>query len=134
VESEFRSFSGPLPHPEILQRYNDIHPGAAERIIRMAEEQGAHRRHLEKTAISAHAFTERLGPILGFIVAMTAVVGGIWLLSKGLRIEGLTSILGTVAALAGVFIYGKSQQTKELQSKTDNPAPSKNSAKRRRKK
>ena len=32
-------FSGPLPHPEILAKYEDILPGAATRILEMAEEQ-----------------------------------------------------------------------------------------------
>jgi uncharacterized membrane protein len=32
-------FSGPLPPPEALAKYNDILPGAADRIITMAEHQ-----------------------------------------------------------------------------------------------
>ena len=49
----FRSFSGPLPPPEILERFNDVGPGAAERIIKMAEEQFAHRVYLEKNVIGS---------------------------------------------------------------------------------
>jgi len=32
------SFSGPLPPPEILEKYNQVVPGLAERIITMAEQ------------------------------------------------------------------------------------------------
>jgi uncharacterized membrane protein len=32
-------FSGPIPHPNILESYNRILPGAAERILSMAEEE-----------------------------------------------------------------------------------------------
>jgi uncharacterized membrane protein len=46
-----RHFSGPLPPPEILAQYNEIVPGAAERILKMAEEQSAHRRGLEDKTI-----------------------------------------------------------------------------------
>src|SRR5436309_567075 len=113
------AFSGPLPHPSVLEHYDKIYPGAAERIIRMAELQGEHRRHLEKVTIEANAFTQKLGPILGFILAMTAVLGGIWLISKGLKAEGLTSVLVPLASLVGVFIYGKHRQYKELESKRD---------------
>lgn len=127
-----RQFSGPLPPPEILDHYNQIHPGAAERIICMAEQQGDHRRHLEKVTIEANAFSEKLGPILGFILAMTVVVGGIWLISKGLKAEGLAAVLAAVAAPVGVFVYGKSQQKKELESKRDDSPPKKSKRRRRR--
>ncbi len=46
-------FSGPLPHPDILQRFNDIVPGAAERILKMAEGQFEHRTALEKKVIES---------------------------------------------------------------------------------
>jgi uncharacterized membrane protein len=36
-------FSGPIPHPNILESYNRILPGAAERILSMAEEEQKHR-------------------------------------------------------------------------------------------
>lgn len=36
-------FSGPLPPPQILGQYDEVLPGAAERILRMAEKQQDHR-------------------------------------------------------------------------------------------
>jgi len=39
-----QQFSGPVPHPQILQGYDQIIPGAAERILRMAEEDAEHQR------------------------------------------------------------------------------------------
>ncbi|MGH7200157.1 MAG: DUF2335 domain-containing protein [Planctomycetaceae bacterium] len=38
-----QEFSGPLPHPAVLQQYEEIQPGFADRILRMAEQQGQHR-------------------------------------------------------------------------------------------
>lgn len=46
-------WSGPLPQPDDLARYEQVAPGSAERIIRMAEEQGLHVRSLE-TQQSTH--------------------------------------------------------------------------------
>jgi uncharacterized membrane protein len=40
-------FSGPLPPPEILAKYNDALPNGAERIVAMAEGQMKHRQALE---------------------------------------------------------------------------------------
>lgn len=42
--SRVEAFSGPLPPPEVLRGYNDVLPGAAERIFTMAEAQAEHRR------------------------------------------------------------------------------------------
>lgn len=42
------SFSGPLPHPKHLSEYEKISPGAADRIITMAEESQEHIQELDK--------------------------------------------------------------------------------------
>src|ERR1700685_4362438 len=101
------SFSGPLPPPETLEKYNQVLPGAAERILAMAEQQSRHRQSIETTVVNSNAFVQKLGPLLGFVLGMTAVVGGIILILKGKDGYGLASILTPLAGLAGVFIYGK---------------------------
>lgn len=46
-----QQFSGPLPPPDMLLKYNDIVPDGAERIIVMAEKQQNHRIYLEKLVV-----------------------------------------------------------------------------------
>jgi uncharacterized membrane protein len=113
------TFSGPLPPPEALDRYNQILPGAAERIIAMAESQHTHRQELEKRVIASNVSAQRLGTVLGFIVAMTAIVGGIWLIHDGKSTAGLTSVLTALGSLVGVFVYSKHEQQKDLVKKTE---------------
>jgi len=120
--SQQYSFSGPLPPPEVLEKYNQAMPGLAERIISMAEQQGRHRQEIEKTVINSNAFVQKVGPFLGFIVAMTAVIGGIVLILKGKDGYGLAAIITALASLAGVFIYGKKQQRKNLDEKAQDLA------------
>lgn len=120
--SQQYSFSGPLPPPEILAKYNEALPGLGERIISMAEQQAKHRQNIEKTVIESNAFVQKVGPFLGFIVAMTAVVGGVLLVLKGKDGYGLAAIIAALASLAGVFIYGKRQQRKELEEKAQDLA------------
>lgn len=114
-----RTFSGPLPPPEILQRYNEIVPGAADRIIKMAESQQHHRQALEKSVVDSNVFSQKIGLGLGFIIAITAIGGGIWLSAIGKSGSGLTAIIGALASLVGVFVYGKVQQSKELADKAN---------------
>jgi uncharacterized membrane protein len=113
------TFSGPLPPPDALDRYNQILPGAAERIIAMAEDQHAHRQGLEKHVIHSNVAAQRLGTILGFIVAMTVVIGGMYLVHEGKGVEGMAAILTALASLVGVFVYSKREQQKELEKKTE---------------
>jgi len=113
------SFSGPLPPPEALAHYEQILPGAADRIIKMAEDQNAHRRHLETTVIESNAAVQKWGLVGGFVIAMTAIGGGIYLIAHGMSGSGLAAILTPLVALVGVFIYGKSEQKKELREKSE---------------
>lgn len=113
------TFSGPLPPPDALERYNQILPGAAERIITMAESQHTHRQGLEKHVIHSNVAAQRLGTILGFIVAMTVVIGGMYLVHEGKSTAGLAAILTALASLVGVFLYSKREQQRDLSKKTE---------------
>ena len=55
-----RAYSGPLPSPEALEKYNQVLPGAAERILAMAENQGKHRQDIERKVIESNAFVQKL--------------------------------------------------------------------------
>ncbi len=116
---EISRFSGPLPHPEDLAKYEQVLPGSADRIISMAERQADHRRNLERTVILSNVTLQQWGLACAFVLAMTAISGGIWLSLKGMSGAGLTAIISALAALVGVFVYGKSEQKKELREKAN---------------
>jgi uncharacterized membrane protein len=54
IQHQEQRFEGPIPPPAVLQGYEQILPGAAERILRMAEQQAAHRHSLELKSINAN--------------------------------------------------------------------------------
>jgi uncharacterized membrane protein len=118
VKVQAATFSGPLPPPEVLERYNLTLPGAAERIIKMAESQHEHRMDLESRVIQANIKAQKLGTVLGFVVAVIAVAGGLWLVHEGKSIAGVATVITSVAALVGAFAYGKHGQQKELAEKS----------------
>ena len=39
TKNSVSTFQGPLPHPDHFEKYNEILPGSAERILKMAENQ-----------------------------------------------------------------------------------------------
>ncbi len=113
-----RSFSGPLPPPETLAQYNLTLPGAAERILAMAEKQQEHRQDLEKTTVYSNAGAQKQGLYLGFVIALVTIGGGIWLISTGKEATGLAAVITPLCGLVGTFIYGKYIQKKELSDKS----------------
>lgn len=108
-----RSFSGPLPPPEMLVRYNDALPDGADRIVKMAEDQSAHRRTMESR-----------GQIFGFTLALVAIVGGIVLIADGKSAEGLVPLVSALAVLVGLFIYGevRGRSTRPMEPPDEPPA------------
>ena len=115
---EASSFSGPLPHPDILARYNEVVPNGAERIFAAFERQGAHRESLEICVVQGNVKSQSRGSWFGFIISMTAVLAGTYLIAIGKGVWGLPTIISSLAALVGVFYYGRRQQKKELIGKS----------------
>ena len=100
-------FSGPLPLPEILEGYNRVVPGAAERILAMAEADAKHQREMESAALTAEdAYTKR-GQLLGFILAIFALSTALAALYLGS--PTVAGVIGgtTVVGLVSVFVIGR---------------------------
>ena len=67
LAQKHEEFSGPLPHPDILSRYDAITPGAADRIISMAEREENHRHAMEEQALAAQVRDNLLGAIFAIV-------------------------------------------------------------------
>jgi uncharacterized membrane protein len=100
-------FSGPIPHPNILESYNRILPGAAERILSMAEEEQKHRQYLEKTALQNDKDEAKLGQICAFLIGVVAIVAGTYAAINGSATAGSVIGGGGVVGLVSVFILGR---------------------------
>lgn len=100
------AYFGPIPPPADLERYEQVLPGAAERILSMAETQSAHRQRLEAKMVDGDNRRAWAGVIIGGLLAGGCIAGGIWLVSIGFAAAGSAIATTTVATLAGVFVYG----------------------------
>ncbi|HEY4524486.1 MAG TPA: DUF2335 domain-containing protein [Candidatus Paceibacterota bacterium] len=117
-QSSTQLFSGPLPSPEVLQKFDEIIPGAAERIIKMAEEQSAHRKELEKKVIESDIARSKWGQILGFVIAILGLIVSAIVAIYSNAIAGGVIGIGTLASLVGVFMYGSKTRSQERESKS----------------
>lgn len=101
IQTTQKLHHGPIPSPEVLRDYDLIVSGAAERIIRMAEEQATHRQALETRSMEADIeaaqmkmtvehesvrgpiINERIGIVLGWTVAIACVGGAVYSAVRG---------------------------------------------------
>lgn len=117
MRAEYRSFSGPLPPPEVLARYNEVVPNGAERILAMAERQSAHRESLESRVVDGNLANQKSGSLRAFVLALTVILGGIYLMATGRDGWGFAAIIASLTSLITVFAIGRSEQRKEREEK-----------------
>lgn len=117
---EQSSFSGPLPSPVILEEYDRIVPGAAERILKMAEAEAQFQHDITSRALNAEAKEVGRGQILGFLMGALALLTSA--LALWLGHPDTASVIGgtTVVGLVSVFVVGRildrSQETEKPKS------------------
>jgi uncharacterized membrane protein len=112
-------FSGPLPPPEILEHYEKICPGAADRIITMSESQSEHRKGLEKSVITSDISRANKGLIFGFIVGLVGLLGSVFLIGIGKGAYGVAIGAIDLVALVSVFVYGSQSRKKEREQRRE---------------
>src|SRR5579871_3853888 len=107
-------YSGILPDPTILARYNKIVPGSAERIIAMAERQARHRQTLEISVIRSNMVNEKSGILFAFIITMIAMIWGAFLLFIGKDMVGTIAFFGPLLFHATNYVIKKIEQYREM--------------------
>lgn len=117
----------------MLKAYNDACPGAGDRILAMAEEEGKHRRQLEKDGqffvLKKTAEDDRRGQWMGFALMLAAMAIGTLLILMG-YVAGVITLFTALTTFAGVAIWRRIDERKvqgELAApetqETKNPAP-----------
>lgn len=102
--------SGPLPAPRTMREYEEIVPGGAERIFKMAEleQQHRHQRDRDNAALRNktvdHVRTRELrGQIIGGCLAFSVLLLSTYMVVKGQYRYGVWLSASTMVAIAAVF-------------------------------
>lgn len=118
--------SGPLPAPKTLAQYDHVVPGAAERIIQMAEREQAHRHQhdrdvlgLRKAAVEHVKERETRGQRLAGWLSLAVLLVGTYLIWLGQYHVGAGLIASTMVAIAAVFVVRQYKQRSESKPKTE---------------
>jgi len=108
-----RSFSGPLPPPEILAGYKTAFPDCPERIVAMAERQSAHRQSQESEELSGSIVLAKRGPDNRRHIGRDGYLGGIVLVAMDKNVQGFSLIVGAAVVFGGAFVYDRYQRREE---------------------
>ena len=100
-------FSGPLPHPEDLQKYEQIAPGSATVIINNMLAESSHRRETEKKVLADGIMYANRGLSMAFHIAAGGIGAGLIIsLFSIFLLGGIPQITGIItgSALSGSVI------------------------------
>jgi uncharacterized membrane protein len=83
-----RQWSGPMPDPATLRGYEEVLPGAAERILQMAEVAAKGHHEINLKLAEAEISSARVGRNLAFLLALVALVAAIGFFAVGNLVAG----------------------------------------------
>lgn len=102
-----------LPPPDDLERYEKLNPGTAKILMETFQKQVEHRINIETSVINANTDKAKRGQVLGFILCLTAIIGGTILICFDKDIYGLAAIITAITSLVIVFVTGTNAKKKE---------------------
>lgn len=92
---QMEMYSGPIPHPDILRKYDDVVPGAADRIINLVEREASHRHECDNLRIKTERRDSLLGIIFAAFLCIVSIVAGVLIALK---------VSGTAGTVVGGFL------------------------------
>lgn len=110
---ESKPFSGPIPSPEVLEGYEQLLPGAAERILAMAENYSAHQIAMDEQGLKYTARDVRTGQWFALVVTISAFLTSGVLAWLDHPVAAATVGGATVVGLVTVFVTGRAPQNRQ---------------------
>lgn len=136
-----QAFSGPLPPPELLGKYESLCPGSADRIIRLAEDEAEHRRSIEQAVVRSEmeqvirdSREAQRGQYCALLITLAAIGAGAYTALAGHEIAGSIIGVGGIGSIVTSFLIGrhaaKSEDSQKPPAASQQPSPKRNRKKR----
>lgn len=99
-------FSGPIAHPRHLRQYDEILPGSADRIVKMAEDRNQHHIAMDQKLSDAEIADRKLGMIIGGSIFATLIIAA-FIIALITQSPALSGIFMGAAVIGGVGLFVK---------------------------
>ncbi len=103
-------FSGPLPPSSELANYENVLPGAADRILTMAENEQKGRIKAQRSELRMLFISHIIGQVFAFLLGLGGISAGFYLILQGHDVSGLGVLISSLAAIVGAFVYKQRKQ------------------------
>ncbi|MBR2674038.1 MAG: DUF2335 domain-containing protein [Mogibacterium sp.] len=127
IERRIESYSGPLPQPKHLRQYENVVPGAANRILEMAESEASHRHSFEKEMLRIESRDSLLGIFFATILCAGTIIAGVTIAINVPSLAG-TIVGGLVGTSGLVSVFGVMIRTTRTSWQIQNKKPPSSSA------
>ncbi len=114
IHASQETYIGILPHPDHFRTYDEILPGAAERVMTLVErEQETVRQIMTKESdrmdrsLDAQIANQRRGQTFAFVSVLLGLTVATMLVYLGFSTAGIALVLGELTLIAGVFVTSR---------------------------
>lgn len=118
-------FSGPLPPPTILQGYEDVLPGSADRILKMAEKEQSNRHDLVNKQINSEIRDSFIGIISAITLCAGLIIFGVVIFfhSNDIKVQlagVLTSAISAISVIVRAVLSNTRNSWKPYDKEEEN--------------
>lgn len=111
VTARYAAFRGPLPTPDLLGGYEDVVPGAGERILRMAEKEQEHRHAWEDRSLENERVYSLRGLRLGWLTSLSLALGAVAAAWFGEPVVGTALAAASATGMVWKLVQGRETAT-----------------------
>lgn len=121
-------FSGPLPHPDQLNMYDDTTRAS---IVEMAVKEQSHNHSMQSKGLSGAILKDRLGQIFGFGIAISGLAAAAWISQYSAVAAAIIGTLDLVG-MVGVFVVPRAFERRVAEKTTPQQPSKRNRAPRKK--
>lgn len=107
IQHRFSMFEGPLPPPSLLEGYERILPGSAERIFLLTEKEQTHRHLTDNEILKGNIGRDKRGQWMGFSITIFILIIAAYFAAQGNTLFAGTLIGIDLLGLVAVFVLGR---------------------------
>jgi uncharacterized membrane protein len=104
------TYEGPLPPASEFEHYERVCPGAADRILAMAEKEESHRHETEDRIVNSVIKQTKVGQVFAFSIALGSLGTVIASLIMDRPFGAIAPAILALTSLAAVFIGNKNNK------------------------
>ncbi|XKM13985.1 DUF2335 domain-containing protein [Orbaceae bacterium ac157xtp] len=108
------SYSGPLPHPDILKKYNEIDPNFAQIIFSHFKDEQTHRHSIDNKAIDGAIKSDKRAQWMAFSLSASVILLSFFCIYSDKEVAGAIGIIAGLGTLIAAYLKsGKNNDKKD---------------------